>query len=119
MPAKKSIAPAPKKKKEIEWRARHILCKDEKKITDAWAVFQQSYLDKGDKVPADVFGGVAMKISDCPSGKKGGSLGWFGKGKMEDIFERYVNSLQDGDVCAPFQGSRGWHMIYLEGKREK
>ena len=119
MPAKKP-APKPKKpKKEVEVKVRHILCKDEKKIRDLYQVFNDNHISKGEDVPLDVFGGCAQKVSDCPSGKKLGVLGWFGKGKLEDAFERKAFSMRKGTISDVFQGSKGFHIIFLEDTREK
>eukprot|EP01064_Diplonema_japonicum_P023497 TRINITY_DN33937_c0_g1_i1.p1 TRINITY_DN33937_c0_g1~~TRINITY_DN33937_c0_g1_i1.p1 ORF type:complete len:138 (+),score=46.74 TRINITY_DN33937_c0_g1_i1:54-416(+) len=120
MAPKKAAAVKPvKKKKEKEIKIRHILCKDEKKINDAYAMFDQNYLQKGEEISADTFGAVATRISDCPSAKKGGALGWFGKGKLEDDFERVAFSMRENNISHVFKGTKGWHMVYLEQTREK
>eukprot|EP01065_Artemidia_motanka_P001582 TRINITY_DN10727_c0_g1_i1.p1 TRINITY_DN10727_c0_g1~~TRINITY_DN10727_c0_g1_i1.p1 ORF type:complete len:122 (+),score=49.69 TRINITY_DN10727_c0_g1_i1:59-424(+) len=111
----------PKKvKKEYEVRARHILNKDEKKIRGVYTVMSEQFFEKGVEMPADTFGDFAKQVSECPSGKtKGGKLGWFGKGKMDDAFEQAAFSLTPGSVSEPFQGSAGWHIVMVEEKREK
>jgi len=55
----------------------HILVKTEK---EANAVLER--LKKGEK-----FANIAKEVSLCPSGKHGGDLGTFGRGKMVKEFE--------------------------------
>eukprot|EP01059_Diplonema_ambulator_P016215 TRINITY_DN2757_c0_g2_i1.p1 TRINITY_DN2757_c0_g2~~TRINITY_DN2757_c0_g2_i1.p1 ORF type:complete len:136 (+),score=63.81 TRINITY_DN2757_c0_g2_i1:51-410(+) len=118
--APKKVPPKPvKKKKEKEIKIRHILCKDEKKINDAYEMFDQNYFQKGETVPVETFGAVAAKISDCPSAKKQGALGWFGKGKLEDEFEKVAFSMREGNMSQVFKGSKGFHIVFLEETREK
>eukprot|EP01061_Rhynchopus_euleeides_P015050 TRINITY_DN2584_c0_g1_i1.p2 TRINITY_DN2584_c0_g1~~TRINITY_DN2584_c0_g1_i1.p2 ORF type:complete len:119 (+),score=62.11 TRINITY_DN2584_c0_g1_i1:65-421(+) len=118
MGPKKPAAKPVKKKKEVEVRVRHILCKDEKKIRDLYQMFLENHINKGEDVPLSVFGDCA-RISDCPSGKKQGALGWFGKGKLEEVFERTAFSMRKGSISDVIQGSKGFHIIYLEDSREK
>ena len=119
MPPKKPATKPAKKKKEVEIKVYHILCKDEKKLRDCYQLWNDTYFSKGEVVPLSVFGAAAAKLSDCPSGKKQGSLGWVGKGKLEDAFERTAFSMVKGNVSDVIQGSRGWHIVYVEDKREK
>ncbi|XP_028088481.1 uncharacterized protein LOC114289043 [Camellia sinensis] len=51
---------------------RHILCEKQWK-----KVRKDGWLSNGDKVPPAEFVELATKYSECPSGKKGGDLGWF------------------------------------------
>lgn len=56
---------------------------------------------------------AAKKFSTCPSGKKGGDLGWFGKNQMVKEFETAAFSMQKGEmkvVKSPF----GWHIIRVD-----
>jgi len=60
----------------------HILVKTEK---EASAVLER--LKKGEK-----FADIAKEVSLCPSGKRGGDLGTFGRGKMVKEFEKAASS---------------------------
>jgi len=62
-----------------EVHAAHILCKTEKKALEV-----KELLASGQ----ESFAQMARKYSQCPSGKSGGDLGWFGKGRMVPEFER-------------------------------
>eukprot|EP00899_Mesostigma_viride_P015865 jgi/Mesvir1/2427/Mv22162-RA.1 len=85
--------------------ARHILCEKMGKINEAYAKLQDPYLNNGDKVPPSVFGQVAMEYSECSSGKKGGDLGWFPRGKMAGPFQDVAFSLPVGGCSAPFKST--------------
>jgi peptidyl-prolyl cis-trans isomerase C len=57
------------------------------------------------------FANVARDVSTCPSGKKGGDLGWFGRGQMVREFELAAFALQKGQVSKPVKTEFGWHVI--------
>ena len=55
---------------------------------------------------------LAKKYSTCPSRKKGGSLGEFGRGKMVREFEQAAFALQKGQVTqVPVKTKFGYHII--------
>ena len=58
------------------------------------------------------FSDVAMMESECPSGKQGGELGWFGTGQMVPEFETATFALANGQVSKPVRTQFGWHLIY-------
>ena len=57
------------------------------------------------------FGEVAKAKSLCPSGKKGGDLGWFSKGTMVKEFEIVAFSAKLNEVSKPVKTQFGWHLI--------
>jgi len=79
----------------------HILVKTE---TEAKNV--KTRLEKGEK-----FGAIAQQVSLCPSGKKGGDLGTFTRGKMVKEFEKAAFELEKGQVSAPVKTKFGYHII--------
>ncbi len=79
----------------------HTLVKTE---TEAKNV--KARLEKGEK-----FGAIAQQVSLCPSGKKGGDLGTFTRGKMVKEFENAAFRLQKGEVSAPVKTQFGYHVI--------
>jgi peptidyl-prolyl cis-trans isomerase C len=79
----------------------HILVKTE---TEAKNV--KARLDKGEK-----FGAVAQQVSLCPSGKKGGDLGTFTRGKMVKEFEKAAFALEKGQTSGPVKTQFGYHII--------
>ena len=61
------------------------------------------------------FGVLASTESDCSSAKRGGDLGWFGKGEMQKAFEDATYSLQVGEMSMPVFSSSGIHIILRTG----
>lgn len=80
--------------------ALHILVKHKEQAED---IIVQ--LKKGAK-----FQSLAKKHSNCPSGKKGGSLGEFKKGQMVPQFDKIAFS---GEILTPHlvKTKFGWHVI--------
>lgn len=62
-----------------------------------------------------LFGSFAEKYSDGPSGKNGGQLGWFEKGKMIPAFEEVAFALEVGYMSEPIETSFGYHIIRKTG----
>jgi len=79
----------------------HILVKTEQ---EAKMIADQ--LNKGAN-----FSKIAMEKSLCPSGKRGGDLGIFGRGKMVREFENAAFALQKGQTFQPVKTEFGWHII--------
>ncbi|NIO37668.1 peptidylprolyl isomerase [Candidatus Bathyarchaeota archaeon] len=79
----------------------HILVKTEK---EAKAVLER--LEKGEK-----FSNIAKEVSLCPSGKRGGDLGTFSRGKMVKEFENAAFALQKGQISAITKTKYGYHII--------
>ena len=79
----------------------HILVKTETEARNA-----KARLDKGEK-----FSAVAKDISLCPSGKKGGDLGTFTRGKMVKEFEKTAFNLEKGQTSGPVKTQFGYHII--------
>lgn len=60
---------------------------------------------------------AARKYSTCPSGRTGGSLGWFGRGDMVKPFENAAFNLPNGQVSEPVKTQFGYHLIYVISKK--
>ena len=87
-------------------RASHILVE---KQSQALKVLEEL------KAGAD-FGGLAKKYSTCPSGKRGGDLGQFGRGQMVREFEQAAFALKPGQVAEqPIKTQFGYHIIKRTG----
>lgn len=63
------------------------------------------------------FGELAKQHSKCPSGKKGGDLGWFGRGMMVKEFEDAAFGGQKGATIGPVKTQFGWHLIKILEQR--
>ena len=79
----------------------HILVKSE---SEGKAVLER--LKKGEK-----FSVIAQVCSLCPSGKKGGDLGTFTRGKMVKEFENAAFALNKGEVSVVVKTKFGYHII--------
>ena len=55
---------------------------------------------------------IAEEKSQCPSGRKGGDLGEFGRGMMVREFELAAFALKPGEVTqTPVKTQFGYHLI--------
>jgi len=79
----------------------HILVRTEQ---EAKAILER--LSKGEK-----FANIAKEVSLCPSGKRGGDLGTFTRGKMVKEFETCAFTLQKGQISPSVKTKFGYHII--------
>jgi len=79
----------------------HILVKTEKEVN---AVLER--LKKGEK-----FSAIAKDVSLCPSKKRGGDLGTFGRGQMVKEFEKVAFVLDKGQISGIVKTKFGYHII--------
>lgn len=87
--------------------AAHILVKGEEKAKELL-----------DRINAgDSFAEVAKQNSECPSCKRGGDLGWFGRGKMIREFENAAFEVEKGKIVGPVKTDFGWHLIKVLDKK--
>jgi parvulin-like peptidyl-prolyl isomerase len=79
----------------------HILVKTE---MEAKAILER--LNKGEK-----FANIAKQVSLCPSAKRGGDLGNFGRGVMVKEFETAAFALEKGETSGAIKTKFGYHII--------
>ena len=89
-------------------RAAHILVKTEKE-----AAVLKAKIQKGEMKFED----AAAQFSQCPSGARGGDLGYFGRGMMVKEFEIPSFNEPVGTITDPIQTQFGWHLIYVIDKK--
>ena len=82
--------------------AAHILVKTEPEAQQILAEIKANKID---------FGKAAQLKSICPSAKKAGDLGWFGRGMMVREFEQAAFNGKKGDLIGPIKTQFGWHLI--------
>lgn len=82
-------------------RASHILVKTE---AEAKAILEE--LKKGAS-----FANLAGERSLCPSKRRGGDLGFFGRGKMVREFELAAFSMKKGEISPVVKTQFGYHVI--------
>ncbi len=64
------------------------------------------------------FAAEAAVHSMCPSGKEGGSLGWFARGMMVPEFDEAVFAMKDGEVSDIIETQFGYHIIFKTAHEE-
>ncbi len=93
----------------VKVRARHILLKTE---------------EEANKVLIDLkkgkdFADLAIdKSIDYGSAKDGGDLGYFSKGEWVKDFEEQVFTLEKGELSPVIKTEIGYHIVYVEDKKE-
>jgi peptidyl-prolyl cis-trans isomerase C len=92
-----------------EYNARHILVETKEVAEQVIGL-----LDSGSD-----FAELAKEKSTGPTGKNGGSLGWFSSQQMVAPFSAAVATMEKGSYSKePVQTQFGWHVILLEDSRE-
>ena len=90
-----------------EVRASHILVSTEQEANNLLGQIRSG----------SSFEQLAQQHSQCPSGQKGGDLGFFGRGQMVPAFETAAFSMEPGQVSQPIRTQFGYHIIKVTGKR--
>jgi peptidyl-prolyl cis-trans isomerase C len=102
--------------------ARHILIKtDSMSDADALAKIKEVQAElKGKSGDAlkELFIKLAKEKSMGPSNKSGGDLGYFKRGAMVPAFNDAVFAMKVGTVSDIVKTNFGYHLIYLEDKKE-
>lgn len=88
-------------------RASHILVD-----TKAQAQGLKNRIEGGED-----FSQIAKQFSKCPSGQRGGDLGYFGRGQMVPEFETAAFNLPKGEISEPVETDFGWHIIKVTDKK--
>ena len=94
---------AKKERKVKKVQARHILVGGKELAEEI-----KKKIDDGEE-----FSKLAEEFSECPSKKRGGDLGWFGKGAMVRPFEVAAFTADEGEIVGPIKTEFGYHIIYV------
>lgn len=94
-----------------EYKARHILVKEEKEAKELVALLASAGADK--------FAASAKEKSlDKGSAVNGGDLGWFNPARMVPSFAKAVKEATKGKITDPVKSQFGWHIILLEDSKD-
>ncbi len=72
---------------------------------------QSQALKIKDQVNLKNFAELAKQYSTCPSKKRGGDLGEFGRGQMVKEFEKAAFELDVNQISEPIKTKFGYHII--------
>ncbi len=86
--------------------ARHILVETEAECQDLIDQIQDG---------AD-FAQLAATHSKCPSGRRGGELGTFGRGQMVPEFDKAVFEGEIGKPLGPVKTQFGYHVVEVTSR---
>ncbi len=100
---------------------RHILIRIEKSGSDDDIVLQRIAAVRERALKGEDFNALARECSDDSSTRaQGGDLGWF---SLEDVqideFRNAADTLAIGEISMPFETQFGFHVVKMEGRREK
>lgn len=100
-----------------EVKARHILMAADESNS---AEIEKKMMELRKKASARNFIKLANENTEDPSGKEnGGDLGWFAAdGMMVPEFEEVAFKMKKGEISQPIKTDFGWHIIYVEDKKE-
>lgn len=91
-----------------EVRASHILVQTEEEAVSL----------REEILAGASFEDLAAANSLCPSGARGGDLGFFGKGQMVKEFEDAAFNLKVGELSEPVKTDFGYHLIMVTDKQD-
>jgi hypothetical protein len=63
------------------------------------------------------FADAARENSDCPSGKEGGDLGWFGPGQMVPEFDKAAFEMKVDEISGVVETQFGFHILRKTGEK--
>lgn len=103
-----------------EYHARHILIGVNEIVDSATA--EKTVGDIRHRIVDghEDFAALAKKYSqDTATANAGGDMGWFPLDQFGSSVSSALLSLKDDEISQPFRTDRGWHIIQLEGTRQK
>ena len=64
------------------------------------------------------FASLVQTLSDAHDALQGGDLGWRSGAEVPSVFATAVPALSEGQIAGPFRNSSGYHVVYLEKRRQ-
>lgn len=104
-------------------RASHILVKTEGNDEEAKAKARAKIDSIRARVTGEInvekaFADAARENSDCPSGKEGGDLGWFGPGQMVPEFDKAAFEMKVDEISDVVETQFGFHILRKTGAKD-
>ncbi|MFN9691490.1 MAG: peptidylprolyl isomerase [Vampirovibrionales bacterium] len=90
-----------------EVRASHLLVDSEEQAANL----------REEIVAGKEFAEVARTVSKCPSGRNGGDLGFFGRGRMVPEFDQAAFTQPVGEISEPIKTQFGYHLLVVTETR--
>lgn len=105
--------------REYEYRASHILFRVAKTDKAEKTADQKERAERAlvRARAGEDFAALARELSEGPTARHGGDLGYFQKGVMVRDFEHAVIQLETGEVSGVVRTPFGFHVVKLEDKR--
>ncbi len=105
---------------EYEYRASHILFRVAADDSPARDAAQRTRAEETlERLKAgEAFSQLAKELSEGPTARFGGDLGFFREGVMVKAFEDTVLALSEGETSGVVRSPFGYHIIRLTEKRE-
>ena len=85
-------------------------------ISPGYALFSK-FIEQTAEFTGEKFEDLAKRFSKCPSGKKGGDLGWFRPGDMVPEFDQAAFSAEKGKVVGPIKTQFGFHLLIVTDQK--
>ncbi len=100
--------------------AKHILIKVDPKAEKSKKAEAKNKIKKIQQrlKAGEQFSKLAEELSQCPSSKKGGDLGYFRRGQMVKSFEDVAFAMKPGEVSDIVETKFGYHLIKFVDKKE-
>jgi parvulin-like peptidyl-prolyl isomerase len=104
---------------QYEVRARHIFIATPQHATPAQVEAAKARAEHAlQRVKSgETFALVAREVSDGPTAKQGGDLGYFRRGLMLPAIEQAAFALKPGEVSPIVKTSSGFHIVMVEDRR--
>jgi peptidyl-prolyl cis-trans isomerase SurA len=108
---------------EVEVRARHIFISAPDGATPARlkAAEEKAQLAFKRVQGGETFAKVARDLSDGPTAREGGDMGYFKRGQLQPALDKAAFSLQPGQMSGLIRTTGehgGWHILLVEDRRK-